>query len=288
MRGISPAEAVQESLAEALSPASYAKATALLEDHMKRLAAGDMTALSAMAEIEQPHKNGGFVSSEVVGSFLLDDAGRPTILLGIARDNSERRAVEAQLRAANDRLRQQLQEIEQLQGALQEQAIRDSLTGCFNRRYFDETLERELWRARREGYPLSLVIFDLDYFKQINDTYGHQAGDEALRQLASQLRSDIRHEDVLCRYGGEEFVILMPRMPLSVAAERAERWRLAIGEIRVSFGDFKLNFTASAGVAAYPDHARTPDDLMQCADLALYMAKNEGRNRIVVFSAPEA
>ena len=286
VRGFTPDEVMQQSLEEALSPASYRHVMGVLADHLQRLAAGDQTALSAMAEVEQPHKDGGTVYSEVVASFLLDDAGRPTTILGIARDDSGRRAAEAQLRAANERLRQQLQEIEQLQGALQEQAIRDSLTGCFNRRYLDETLERELARARREGYPLALLILDLDYFKQINDTYGHQAGDEALRELANHLRGDIRHEDVLCRYGGEEFVILMPRMPLSVAAERAERWRKAIAEIRVHFGSFEMRFTSSAGVAAYPDHARMPDDLMHCADLALYAAKNEGRNRVVVYTPP--
>lgn len=288
MRGFSAAEVMQQSIEEALTPASYIKVQALLQDHLYRLSVGDSSAVSAMTEIEQPHKNGGVITAEVVASFLLDDAGQPVTLLGIARDNAERRAVEAQLRAANERLVNQLQEIEKLQGALQEQAIRDSLTGCFNRRYLDETLERELWRARREGYPLALLILDLDHFKEINDTYGHQAGDEALRELATQLQADIRHEDVLCRYGGEEFVILMPRMPLAVAAERAERWRINIGKIRVKFGSFELGFTASAGVAAYPDHARMPDDLMQCADLALYMAKNEGRNRVVVYASPEA
>lgn len=287
VRGFTVNEVMQQSMKDALTPASFTATMAILQDHLKRLAAGDLTAMSAVTEIEQPHKNGGVVSSEVVGSFMLDDDGQPTTLLGISRDNSERRAVEAQLRAANDSLRNQLQEIEQLQVALQEQAIRDSLTGCFNRRYLDETLERELWRARREGYPLSLVILDLDHFKQINDTYGHQAGDEALRELSTQLRADIRHEDVLCRYGGEEFVVLMPRMPVSVAAERAERWRRSIAGIQVHFGAFELKFTTSAGVAAYPDHARMPDDLMQCADLALYAAKNEGRNRVVVFTPPE-
>ena len=288
MRGFTPQEVMAQPLEAALTQDSHAAIMALLQQHLRRLDEGDASALSAMAEIEQPHKNGSVVSAEVVASFLLDDQGRPTGLLGIARDNAERRASEAQLRAANDRLRAQLQEIEQLQGALREQAIRDSLTGCFNRRYFDETLERELSRARREGYPLALVILDLDHFKQINDTYGHQAGDEALKELAARLHADIRHEDVLCRYGGEEFVILMPRMPLTVAAERAERWRQSIGEIRVRFGSFELAFTTSAGVAAYPDHARMPDDLMQCADLALYLAKDEGRNRVVVYSPPVA
>lgn len=285
-RGFTAAEAMQQSLAEALTPSSLERIQALLQDHLGRLAAGDKSAMSAMYEIEQPHKNGSIVSSEVVASFLLDHAGQPATVLGISRDISERRVAEDRLRIANDDLRRQLEEIEHLQVALQEQAIRDSLTGCFNRRYLDETLERELWRARREGYPLALVILDLDHFKQINDTYGHQAGDEALRELARSLQADIRHEDVLCRYGGEEFVILMPRMPLAVAAERAERWRTTIAEIRVRFGNFTLAFTTSLGVAAYPEHGKMPDELTQAADLALYIAKHEGRNRVVVYSPP--
>jgi len=283
-RGYKPEEVIGQPMADSLSAESFARVMALLDEHRQRLLAGDATAISGMAEIEQVHKDGSLVPAEVMASFLLDDSGTPVALLGIARNNAERRAAEAQLRAANERLQQQLDEIGQLQEALREQAIRDSLTGCFNRRYLDETLERELWRARREGYPLAVVILDLDHFKQINDTYGHLAGDEVLRVLAERLRTDIRHEDVLCRYGGEEFVILMPRMPLSIAAERAERWRASIAAIRVRFGSFELRFTSSAGVAAYPDHARMPDDLMHCADLALYQAKENGRNRVVVFA----
>ncbi|PKO33848.1 MAG: PAS domain S-box protein [Betaproteobacteria bacterium HGW-Betaproteobacteria-7] len=283
-RGYTPEEVIGQSIADSLSPESCERVMTMLADHRQRLAAGDATAISGMAEIEQWHKDGSLVTAEVMASFLLDDAGQPVAVLGISRSNAERRAAEAQLRAINERLRQQLDEIQQLQAALQEQAVRDSLTGCFNRRYLDETLERELWRARREGYPLAVVILDLDHFKQINDTYGHLAGDEVLRVLAERLRDDIRHEDVLCRYGGEEFVILMPRMPLVIAAERAERWRASIAAIRVRFGSFELRFTSSAGVAAYPDHARMPDDLMQCADVALYQAKDAGRNRVVVFA----
>lgn len=286
VRGFAPEEVIGQPIVASLSPESGERVLALLADHRQRLAAGDVTAISGMAEIEQLHKDGSLVPAEVVASFLLDEAGTPVALLGIARNNAERRAAEAQLREANERLRQQLKEIGKLQEALQEQAIRDSLTGCFNRRYLDETLERELWRARREGYPLAVVILDLDHFKQINDTYGHLAGDEALRVLAERLRADIRHEDVLCRYGGEEFVILMPRMPLIIAAERAERWRATIAAIRVRFGSLELHFTSSAGVAAYPEHARMPDDLMHCADQALYQAKEAGRNRVVVFAQP--
>ena len=102
--------------------------------------------------------------------------------------------------------------------------------------------------------------------------------------LAETLRADIRQEDVLCRYGGEEFVILMPRMPLDKAVERAEGWRRQIAGICITFGNFKITFTASAGVAAYPDHGKTPDELTHAADTALYVAKNIGRNRVVEYT----
>lgn len=284
VRGLTVEEASRQTLADALTPESYDKVRVIMADHLGRLAKGDLSALSATAEIEQPHKDGHIIHAEVVGSFLLDAESKPYALLGISRDISERHKAARKLHEANDKLRKQLDEIEQLQVALQEQAIRDSLTGCFNRRYLDETLERELSRSRREGYPLSLVILDLDHFKQINDTYGHLAGDRALTVLAETLRADIRHEDVLCRYGGEEFVILMPRMPLAKAFERAESWRRTIEAIRVSFGNFELSFTASAGVAAYPDHGKMPDELTHAADTALYIAKNTGRNRVVEYS----
>ena len=284
VRGFTVAEASAQSMVDALTPESCARVQAIMAEHLRRIAQGDLTALSATAEIEQPHKRGGTIHAEVAGTFLLDAQGQPYALLGISRDISERRRAEHELRQANETLRRQLDEIEKLQGALKEQTIRDSLTGCFNRRYLDETLERELSRSRREGYPLSLVILDLDFFKQINDTYGHLAGDRALIVLAETLRADIRHEDVLCRYGGEEFVILMPRMPLDKAVERAESWRCKIADIRVAFGNFKLSFTASAGVAAYPDHGKMPDELTHAADMALYVAKNSGRNRVVEYS----
>jgi diguanylate cyclase (GGDEF)-like protein/PAS domain S-box-containing protein len=284
VRGFTVAEASAQSMVDALTPESFARVQAIMAEHLRRIAQGDLTALSATAEIEQPHKRGGTIHAEVAGTFLLDAQGQPYALLGISRDISERRRAEHELRQANEMLRRQLDEIEKLQGALKEQTIRDSLTGCFNRRYLDETLERELSRSRREGYPLSLVIIDLDFFKQINDTYGHLAGDRALIVLAETLRADIRHEDVLCRYGGEEFVILMPRMPLDKAVERAESWRCKIADIRVAFGNFKLSFTASAGVAAYPDHGKMPDELTHAADMALYVAKNSGRNRVVEYS----
>lgn len=198
-------------------------------------------------------------------------------------DISERRAATLALREQNDAMQAQLEEIERLRVALQELAIRDGLTGMFNRRYLDEMLEREIARARREGISLALVMLDADHFKTLNDTYGHRAGDEALKAIAETLRHDIRSEDVPCRYGGEEFLILLPHMPLAAAGERAEQWRRAIEAIRVRFGEFELHLTASFGVAAYPDHGKTADELTHMADHALYAAKRAGRNQVAIY-----
>jgi diguanylate cyclase (GGDEF)-like protein len=180
-------------------------------------------------------------------------------------------------------LQHQLDEIHRLQEELREQAVRDGLTNLFNRRYLDETLERELARAKREGYPLTLVMIDIDHFKRLNDTYGHQAGDIVLRELAGLLWGNVRAEDVPCRYGGEEFLVMLPRMPLETALERADAWRRAFQATRVPFGEFHLETTFSCGLSAYPEHARAPDELLRCCDEALYQAKHRGRNRCEVF-----
>lgn len=173
----------------------------------------------------------------------------------------------------------------ELQQALRDQATRDPLTGLFNRRYLDETLERELARARREGHPVAVVMIDLDHFKRINDTYGHRAGDQMLQAFAAILREDSRTEDVACRHGGEEFLMLMPCMSLDMAWERSEQWRRRFKDTKVEFGDFTLEATASFGVAGYPYHGKTPDDLVQCADQALYISKQRGRNRVTLYDA---
>lgn len=230
-------------------------------------------------EVEEICRDGGTVWVEANSIPLRDKNGRIIGYFGISRDTSERRRHEQVLSDANDMLRHQLDEIHRLQAELQELAVRDGLTNLYNRRYLDETLDRELARAKREGYPLSLVMIDIDHFKRLNDTYGHQAGDKVLRELAALLWGDVRAEDVPCRYGGEEFLVLLPRMPLDVAMERAEAWRKTFQATRVPFGDFQLEATLSCGLAAYPEHARTPDELIRCSDEALYKAKHKGRNR---------
>lgn len=190
---------------------------------------------------------------------------------------------EKALLEANEALRRQLDEIDTLHARLSEQANRDSLTGLYNRRYLDTTLERELARCKREGQPLSLMMIDLDHFKRVNDTYGHLGGDEMLKEVGTLLATHARAGDVACRYGGEEFTLLLPNMPLDVAAQRAEDIRSTFAATSVRFGSFAIRATLSVGIAVYPEHGKLPDELTRMADLALYRAKEEGRDRVVIF-----
>ena len=183
--------------------------------------------------------------------------------------------------------RKQLAEIKNLQEQLREQAIRDYLTGLFNRRYMQETLPRELARARRDSSPLSIMIMDLDHFKRVNDTYGHRAGDHYLQALAELLKQHTRAGDIVCRYGGEEFVVIMPGAELSNCRQRGEQLRIDIAELRVKFSGKDLNVTVSIGIAAYPDHGKNGEEILIMADRALYQAKHSGRNMVVVYSASE-
>ncbi len=189
---------------------------------------------------------------------------------------------ETELLTANDTLKLNLREIDELQEQLREQANRDPLTDLYNRRYLDSTLERELARCKRNGQPLSLILIDVDHFKRLNDTYGHQAGDKVLIRLGTILNRMARAGDVACRYGGEEFLMLMPTMPLETALERAEELRSIFGAMVVPFGDFRLQTTLSIGISVYPGHGTSGDELIRVADRALYQAKNTGRNRVAL------
>jgi diguanylate cyclase (GGDEF)-like protein/PAS domain S-box-containing protein len=168
-----------------------------------------------------------------------------------------------------------------LRETLRSQAIRDPLTGLFNRRYMEETMERELNRVKRQGMPLGVIMMDLDYFKQYNDTYGHNAGDDLLSALGSLVKSQIREEDIACRYGGEEFLLIMSGASVEVTMERAEMLRQAIKEMHLHYRSLKP-ITVSLGVAVYPYHGNTSLQLIRTADAALYQAKQEGRDRIVL------
>jgi diguanylate cyclase (GGDEF)-like protein/PAS domain S-box-containing protein len=169
-----------------------------------------------------------------------------------------------------------------LQKELEEQAIRDSLTGLYNRRFLDETLSRELSRAERDKYSVSVVMLDLDHFKMFNDTYGHDVGDMMLKQLGKLLSSQVRAGDIACRFGGEEFMVVMPKASLSVAKQRANDWRMKFeSQILIHEGEV-LNATLSAGVAVYPLHGKTSDEIIRKADQAMYAAKAAGRNQVIM------
>ena len=168
-----------------------------------------------------------------------------------------------------------------LRERLRQQSIRDPLTGLFNRRYLEETLARELHLADRRDRPVGVIMIDLDHFKEINDRYGHSAGDMVLRQLGRYLHEQTRGGDVVCRYGGEEFMVIMPDADLEQTRRRAEQHRETFGLLPIKFGGGQMaTVTLSCGVAAYPQHGTTAEALVRAADLALYHAKHEGRNRV--------
>ncbi|RME68507.1 MAG: sensor domain-containing diguanylate cyclase, partial [Nitrospirae bacterium] len=166
---------------------------------------------------------------------------------------------------------------------LKKLAITDFLTGVYNIRYFYHRLEEEFSRAQRYGHPLSCIMMDIDFFKSVNDTFGHKTGDMVLREFAQLIKRHSRRSDVFARYGGEEFIMLLPHTPLDGAQKEAERLRGYIREHQFK-GLKGQRITASFGVACWPVHRVTsPEELINYADQALFMAKSQGRDRIVVF-----
>jgi len=172
-----------------------------------------------------------------------------------------------------------------LRVSLRQQSIIDPLTQLYNRRYLDEVLKRELARSSRSGAPLSVLVLDLDHFKRINDTYGHEGGDAILRKVAAALRENIRSGDVACRMGGEEMVVLLPECDTANAVKRADALRLVIAAGDVLHNGQRIGATASIGVASYPAHGHNTQTLVHAADLALYEAKHDGRNCVRVAQA---
>ncbi|MCU1303289.1 MAG: diguanylate cyclase with sensor [Candidatus Sulfotelmatobacter sp.] len=173
-----------------------------------------------------------------------------------------------------------------LREALRTQSVRDALTGLYNRRYLEEVLEREVRRAARAAQCLGILMIDLDHFKNFNDTYGHDAGDAVLRETAMFLSKGIRAEDFVCRFGGEEFVVILPTADMEASRARAERLRLKMRELTVMHLGKSLGMvTISVGVASFPQHGMSPKELMASADAALYEAKRGGRDQVAVASA---
>jgi diguanylate cyclase (GGDEF)-like protein len=215
---------------------------------------------------------------------LTVDLSESNLRLLTIRDEMEAEVVvrTSELRNANVLLEDKLEEINNLQGKLYQMALHDTLTGLFNRRFLAETLDREFSRAKRENQPVCLLMIDIDHFKLVNDSFGHKAGDEVLKSFGENLLAHIRQEDIAFRYGGEEFLVVLPGASLHDSKSRAENIRKMVEEINFSIEDRHGQITISVGVAEYPGNGKTPDEVLTKADEALYAAKKEGRNRVEV------
>jgi diguanylate cyclase (GGDEF)-like protein/PAS domain S-box-containing protein len=174
-----------------------------------------------------------------------------------------------------------------LREALRTQSVRDALTGLYNRRYLEEVMDREVRRASRAAQSLGVLMIDLDHFKSFNDSYGHDVGDAVLREIGVSLTKGIRAEDFVCRFGGEEFVVILPTADLAASRARAERLRSKTKELTILHQGKSMGMiTISVGVAVFPEHGLSPKELMAAADVALYEAKRGGRDKVVVASLP--
>jgi diguanylate cyclase (GGDEF)-like protein/PAS domain S-box-containing protein len=216
---------------------------------------------------------------EVNSGFVNNINGRPTKMVFIVRDITERKLAERQIK-------QLVQQLETERSIAELNSITDSLTGLANRRYFDDTLKNEFYRLKRSGSALSLIMLDIDHFKKFNDSYGHLAGDDCLRQIGGILKTIVlRIPDMVARYGGEEFVVILPETENKGAQALAERIRISVEELAIphpAYGFIKKVTVSLGVVTVYPDVLESPEQVLAMVDEALYCAKKGGRNRIEI------
>jgi diguanylate cyclase (GGDEF)-like protein/PAS domain S-box-containing protein len=211
-------------------------------------------------------KGGKLIQVEFVSNVYL--VGGEKVIQCHIRDITERVHAENALRKS--------------EASLREQSVRDHLTGLFNRRYMEETLERELLRAARKQLSLSIIMVDVDDFKQFNDTHGHAAGDAVLRKMGNLLRRHVRGEDIACRYGGDEFIIVLPDSIREVTIARAELLCESTKKFHLKYeGHILKAITLSQGVAVFPENGATSKAVLKAVDTALYRAKRAGYGRVV-------
>ena len=213
--------------------------------------------------------------------------GEPVGVLHLTADHPWTAAERRTARAAADQIGLAISNLKLL-NSLRTQSIRDPLTGLFNRRYLEESLDRELERARRRSKPVVVLMLDIDHFKQFNDSFGHEAGGVMLTAVGSLFKRMSRGEDIACRYGGEEFTIILPECSADSALQRANEIRLAATRLQVKHHGRSLKeMTISIGIAVFPEAGTTRELLIAVADAALYRAKASGRNRVVMGAAPQ-
>jgi len=226
--------------------------------------------------------DGSLIHAELSAALVKNEFGIPVAFIAITRDITERKQVSDQLRDMNNQLKNQLHEIEKLQSILHEQAIQDPLTGLYNRRYMEKSLKQEISRSSRSNRPFSLILLDMDNLKTTNDLYGHTTGDLVILKLASLLKYSTREEDIICRYGGDEFLVILQNTDTVTAITRlAERERNNLGK---NLGD-NLDVHFSGGCATYPMHGETIEELIGFADNALYKVKAEKKQNKATLGA---
>jgi diguanylate cyclase (GGDEF)-like protein/PAS domain S-box-containing protein len=209
-------------------------------------------------------KDGAAIEVEMHGGAM--DIDGTLVLISVALDITERIRIE--------------REVQKLQQEFRDQANHDALTGLYNRNFLESNMRRELILARRHDHHVGVIMADLDHFKRVNDDYGHQAGDEVLRFFGELIKGHCRGSDIYCRYGGEEFLLILPGMTEEATLQRAEQLRRAMAETTVKFGAIEIAITASFGVAVYPKDGKRGEELIAAADKALYAAKDAGRNQV--------
>jgi diguanylate cyclase (GGDEF)-like protein/PAS domain S-box-containing protein len=214
---------------------------------------------------------------------LFDDDGNINGLIGMSADITQQKKLEQQLEKSNFLLTSKIDEITLLQSTLWEQATQDSLTQLFNRRYFNEIANKEIIKTDRNKKPLAMLLLDADYFKKVNDDFGHEVGDKVLIKFSQLMTDQCRRTDIICRFGGEEFVILMPEANQEIATERAESIRLSYQQEITQL--LHRPATVSIGIAMWDKNLVDLEGLTKAADQAMYQAKENGRNQVIIYNS---
>ncbi len=276
VRGYTPAEAICQGLDEILTPDSQTVVVNYFATLMQALESGQPPE-QFKGELEYRCKDGSTFWTEVIAIPMLNSEGGFVEILGVTRDISERKRYEAGLRKAHDQTEAVNRALQAANAELLRLATTDVLTGVWNRRYFEDSIRKEMAEATRYCQPLSLLMLDIDHFKRVNDRCGHQAGDQVLVEVTRVLQQHLRISDLLARWGGEEFVVLMPHCSLTEAMMLAEKLRILIASIAFTSAP---SVTASFGVAEFRS-GETSDSWLKRVDQGLYAAKDSGRNKVL-------
>ncbi len=301
LNGFSVEEAMRKSFAETLSADSLKRANDIIKLLISRYQKGEREddRLTYTGEFEIICNNHTTKQARITGKLIRNDESGAMELLGIATDITQQKQLEQQLRQTicdNNETIQQLRdsekafkeltkELDKKNKILRSHATRDGLTGIYNRYYFDQKIMEEIGRSQRYQHPLSVMLFDIDFFKQVNDTYGHQAGDHVLVSVADTVHKNIRTHDIFARWGGDEFILLMPQTVFSDAVTAAEKLRQKIVEIR--FAEIPSQVSASFGVIELM-RGEAEESWFKRVDYALFCSKNAGKNRVTGISWEDA